>query len=162
MIRGIQDIGSWAAAFYDSTKDLARDMLGGVPVKSNLIKHEMPYALLGAFIQVVCSEGPVLLGITANNENCDSLARLMLGMAEDEPVEETDSFDALAEMINILSGLVKTRLSERLDHCEIGLPIFLNGRLRAAGRVAVLSHEITIASFDCELVILALSGSSKS
>jgi len=161
MIHGIKDIGSWAAAFYESTQDLARDMLGDVPVVSKLVKNEMPYALLGAFIQVVCSEGPVLLGITANNANCASLARLMLGMSPDDPIEETDTFDAMAEMINILSGLVKTKLSDRLDHYDIGLPIFLNGRLRAAGRVAVVSHEVSVASHDCELVILALSGSSK-
>jgi CheY-specific phosphatase CheX len=161
MIRGIKDIGSWADAFFAATQDLARDMLGGVPVVSRTIKHEMPYALLGAFIQVVCSEGPVLLGITANNAHCDGLARLMLGMAPDEPIQETDSFDAIAEMINILSGLVKTKLSDQLEYYDIGLPIFLSGRLRAAGRIGVVSHEISIAALDCELVIFALSGNCK-
>jgi len=158
MIRGIKDIGSWSGAFFEATQDLARDMLGGVPVVSKVIKHEMPYALLGAFIQVVCSEGPVLLGITANNTHCDGLARLMLGMAPDEPIQETDSFDAIAEMINIVSGLVKTKLKDQLEYYDIGLPIFLSGRLRAAGRITVVSHEVSIAALECELVIFALSG----
>lgn len=159
MIRGIKDIGSWSDAFFEATQDLARDMLGGVPVVSKVIKHEMPYALLGAFIQVVCSEGPVLLGITATNAHCDALARLMLGMSPEEVIAETDSFDAVAEMINILSGSVKTKLKDRLEYYDIGLPIFLNGRLRAAGRITVVSHEVAIAAHECELVIFALSGS---
>ena len=59
MIPGIKDIGSWSTALFDAVQDLAEDMLGGAKVVSKVQKQEMPFALLGAFIQVVSPEGPV-------------------------------------------------------------------------------------------------------
>lgn len=158
MIGGIKDIGSWSVAFLESVKDLAHDMLGGVPVVAKARKPEMPYALLGAFMQVVCTEGPVLLGITATNANCDGLARLMLGMSADEPIAELDSFDAIAEIINIVAGMMKTKLAGQVGNIDLGLPVFLSGRLRAIGRIAVETYEISVANYNCELVVFALSG----
>jgi CheY-specific phosphatase CheX len=158
MIRGIKDIGSWSDAILQAARDLARDMLGGVPVVSKELKFEMPFALLGAFVQVVSPEGPVLLGITASSTHCDGLARLLLGMSPNEPIEETDSYDAVAEIVNILAGSVATKLSADMGQIDIGLPVFLNGRLRAFGKIAVVSHEISIGACNCELVVFALSG----
>jgi len=158
VIPGIKDISSWSTALFDAVQDLAEDMLGGAKVVSKEQKQEMPDVLLGAFIQVVCAEGPVLLGLTGTPANCDGLARLMLGMALDEPIEELDSFDAIAEMINIIAGSLKTKLATTVGNIELGLPVFLSGRLRAIGRIAVESHQASIGGYDCEMIVFALSG----
>ena len=158
MIPGIKDINCWSAALFESVQDLALDMLGGATVVSKVQKKEMPPDLLGAFIQVVCSEGPVLLGLTGSTANCEGLARIMLGMEPDEPIAELDAFDAIAEMINIIAGLMKTKLASSVGNIDLGLPVFLSGRLRAIGRIAVDSHEASVGGFDCELIVFALSG----
>ncbi len=158
MIPGIKDIRSWSAALFESVQDLAEDMLGGATVAANAQKQEMPSALLGAFIQVVCSEGPVLLGLTGSTENCEGLARLMLGMDPTEPIAELDAFDAIAEIINIVAGSLKTKLAGTVGNIELGLPVFLSGKLRAIGRIAVETCEVSVGGFDCELIVFALSG----
>jgi CheY-specific phosphatase CheX len=158
VIPGIKDITSWSAALFESVEDLAEDMLGRAVVVSKAQKQEMPACLLGAFIQVVCAEGPVLLGLTSSTENCENLARLMLGMEPGEPIPELDAFDAIAEMINIIAGSLKTKLASPVGNIELGLPVFLSGKLRAIGRIAVQTHEISIGGFDCELLVFALSG----
>ena len=111
MTLGIKDVKSWTTAFYESVQELAEGFLGGAEVSVKEQKEEMPYALLGAFVQVVCSEGPVLLGITGSTASCNGLAKMMLGMEPEEDIAEADSFDAVGEIINIVAGAMKTNSS---------------------------------------------------
>lgn len=157
MTLGISDVRSWKNAFLEAIEELSVGFLGGAPVKPLNHKQEMPYALLGAFVQVVCSEGPVLLGITGSSESCHGLAKLMLGMDPTEPIDEIDANDAVGEMINIAAGAMKSKLAGQLGSIELGLPVFLSGRLRAVGHIAVESTEVTIGPFPCELLVFALT-----
>jgi CheY-specific phosphatase CheX len=158
MTLGIGDVRSWRNAFLESVQELAGGFLGGIDVAVTGTKQEMPYALLGAFVQVVCTEGPVLLGITGTSTSCHGLAKLMLSMSPDDPIEEVDANDAVGELINIAAGGVKTRLAQQLGNIELGLPVFLSGRLRAIGRIAVESIEVKIGPYPCELLVFALTG----
>ncbi|HEY5957521.1 MAG TPA: chemotaxis protein CheX [Polyangiaceae bacterium] len=158
MTLGIGNVGNWRNAFLESVQELSIGFLGGTEVIVTGEKQEMPYALLGAFVQVVCSEGPVLLGITGTSASCHGLAKLMLGMDLKEPIGEDDANDAVGELINITAGLIKTKLSNQLGNIELGLPVFLSGRLRAIGRIAVASTEVKIGPYPCELLVFALTG----
>jgi CheY-specific phosphatase CheX len=139
-------------------KELCDGFLSGVEIAELGHRHEMPDSLLGAFVQVVCPEGAVLLGITGTSEACDGIARRMLGMDPDEPIEESDANDAMGEIINIAAGTVKTKLSPQLGSIELGLPLFLSGRLRAVGHIAVELTEVRIGSREFSLIVFALTG----
>jgi hypothetical protein len=158
MTLGIKDVKAWRMAFFEAVQELADGFLGGAQVERLGQTQEMPYALLGAFVQVVCDEGPVLLGITGSSNSCMGLAKMMLGMSETDELEEPDAFDAVGEIINIAAGGMKTRLTGSLGKIEIGLPVFLSGRLRAVGHIAVESTEVRIGPYEFELLVFALTG----
>jgi CheY-specific phosphatase CheX len=158
MTLGIRDVTTWNRAFFESVVELADGFLGGASVEIRAQKQEMPYALLGAFVQMVCPEGPVLLGITGSSKACHGLAKLMLGLEPEDEINEDDANDAVGEMINIAAGGMKSRLSGQLGNIELGLPVFLSGRLRAVGNIAVESTEVSIGSHSCELLVFALTG----
>jgi CheY-specific phosphatase CheX len=158
MTLGISDVVSWKKAFFESMQELSDGFLGGVTITEVGHKQEMPDSLLGAFVQVVCPEGAVLLGITGSTESCDGIAKLMLGMDSDDEIEESDANDAMGEIINIAAGTVKTKLSAQLGSIELGLPLFLSGRLRAVGHIAVELTEVRIDSYDFSLIVFALTG----
>jgi len=158
MTLGIKDVGTWRTAFFEAVQELSDGFLGGAVVARVGQTQEMPYALLGAFVQVVCDEGPVLLGITGSSKACNGLAKLMLGMNDDDDIDEVDAYDAVGEIINIAAGGVKTRLTGTLGKIELGLPVFLSGRLRAVGHIAVESTQVKIGEHQCELLVFALTG----
>jgi CheY-specific phosphatase CheX len=158
MTLGIRDVGGWTEAFFESVQEVAESLLGGAKLVLKERKQEMPYALLGAFVQVVCPTGPVLLGITSSSNSCYGLARLMLGMQPDEEVLESDAFDAVGEIMNVVVGAMKTKLAGEIGNIELGLPVFLSGRLRAVGHIAVESTEVTIGQYPCELLVFTLTG----
>jgi CheY-specific phosphatase CheX len=64
----------------------------------------------------------------------------------------------MGEIINIAAGTVKTKLSAQLGSIELGLPLFLSGRLRAVGHIAVELTEVRIDSYDFSLIVFALTG----
>jgi CheY-specific phosphatase CheX len=118
----------------------------------------MPDPLLGSFIQVVCVEGPVLLGITGTETTCDHLAKLMLGMEPDEELPESEAFDAVGEIMNIVAGSMKTKLADSVGLLELGLPVFLSGQLHAVGNIVVQNIEVTVGSDPCNLLVFAITG----
>jgi hypothetical protein len=158
MTLGISDVASWKTAFFESMQELSDGFLGGVPISMVGHKQEMPDSLLGAFVQVVCPEGAVLLGITGSSEACDGIAKLMLSMDPEDPIDESDANDAMGEIINIAAGTVKTKLRAQLGSIELGLPLFLSGRLRAVGHIAVELTEVKIGPYDFALIVFALTG----
>ncbi|MGC4069146.1 MAG: chemotaxis protein CheX [Polyangiaceae bacterium] len=158
MTLGISDVASWRRTFVESVQELSSSFLCGVPVAEVGHKQQMPDDLLGAFVQVVCPEGAVLLGITGTSESCAGLAKLMLGMDPEDEISEDDSNDAMGEIINIAAGTLKTKLSSQVGNIELGLPLFLSGRLRAVGHIAVELTEVEIGPHACALIVFALTG----
>lgn len=158
MTLGVKDVAVWRHAFVESIQELSEGFLGGVTVSEIGSRQEMPDSLLGAFVQVVSKEGAVLLGIIGSSESCDGLARLMLGMAPEDEIAEGDANDAMGEIINIAAGAIKTKLATRVGSIELGLPLFLSGRLRAVGHIAVEVAEVVIGDYNCELIVFALTG----
>ena len=158
MTLGIKDVKIWKSAFIESVQELGATFLGGAEVVVLDHKQAMPEDLLGSFVQIVCPEGPVLLGITGPEGSCLSLAKLMLGMAPEDELAEADAFDAMGELINIAAGGIKMRLAAKLGSIELGLPMFLSGRLRAVGHIEVELTEVTIGGNHCALMVFALTG----
>lgn len=44
---------------------------------------------------------------------------------------------------------------------EVGLPLFLSGRLRAVGNIAIDLTEVTIGPYRCALMVFALTGKKR-
>lgn len=162
MTLGIRDVQSWREAFFESVAQLSERCLDGAVVTETGHSQEMPEELLGAFVQVVSCEGAVLLGITGPAESCNGLAKLMLAMAPEDDIDERDANDAMGEMANIAAGATKSKLASSIDNIEVGLPLFLSGRLRAVGNIAIDLTEVTIGPYPCALMVFALTGKQRS
>jgi len=158
MTLGVKDVAKWRQAFVEAVQELSETCFGGVPVTERGYRNKMPDSLLGAFVQVVSKEGAVLVGLIASSEACDGLARLMLQMEPEDEIAENDANDAMGEIINIAAGGIKTKLSAEIGAIELGLPLFLSGRLHAVGNIAVEVAEMSIGHFPCELIVFALTG----
>ncbi len=158
MTLGIKDVKSWTVAFAEAVNELSTTFLAGAEVVTLDHSQAMPEDLLGAFVQLVCPEGPVLLGLIGTQESCAGLAKLLLGMPPEEELGEADANDAMGELINIAAGGVKLRLAEKLGSIELGLPMFLSGRLRAVGHIEVELTRLTIGGYPCALLVFALTG----
>lgn len=154
----IKDVGTWSEAFKDSAQELAETFLGGAELVIEREETVLPIRIAGAFLQVVSPVGPVLLGVTGGPESCDGLARLLLGMAPEDPIDQVDMTDAMGEIINIAAGGIKNRLTPTLGEIELGLPLFLMGALRAIGHIEVSTTHIVLGGHACALVVLGLSG----
>jgi hypothetical protein len=54
--------------------------------------------------------------------------------------------------------VANAKLASSMGNIELGLPVFLSGKLRAIGRIAVETCKASVGGFDCELIVFALSG----
>lgn len=112
--------------FIDGVKELLETMLGGTAEVSAMgsVKRSDPpealTALIGLSGQV---KGAVALGFPESTAM--EMARRMLGM--DEVADMVD--DAMAEMVNIVAGSAKAKLSERIggEPIQLSLPTMIRG-----------------------------------
>ncbi|HEY8945162.1 MAG TPA: chemotaxis protein CheX, partial [Polyangiaceae bacterium] len=72
-------------------------------------------------------EIPMQMGLFADERGCQRLAKALLGMDEnDEDLPAADLGDAVSEVLNMLAGSVKRRISDHAD-VKLGLPVFVRG-----------------------------------
>jgi hypothetical protein len=82
----------------------------------------------GAYVGLVAQEEPIQVGLLADERGCQTLAKSLLGVdPAEEDLAEPDVSDAMCELINIVAGGLKRRVTPRLS-VTMGLPIFVAGR----------------------------------
>jgi len=55
--------------------------------------------------------------------------------------------------MNIIAGRVKSRASERDDSIQLGLPMFVEGRVQETGSMERQAAEIQLGPVDCTLLV---------
>jgi len=120
------DHSACVAALSESLAEVAATVLGGLGVDT-LSEQAGPAPPHGAFLAIVAQGEPIQLGLLADAGGCQRLAKTLLGMEpDDEELPTSDVSDAMCEIINIVAGGVKRRVSARLG-VTLGLPIFVAG-----------------------------------
>ncbi len=145
-------------ALAGAMEETAEAFLGGLRVKTIALSTTLPPEFGGSFIQLVSPKSPVLIGLIGPDNTCYALGRQMLGMEPSEDLTESDMTDAMGEIINVAAGGLKTRLPPEVGSVELGLPLFLNGSLRASGNVAAEVATAQIGSHFCAFLVLSLGG----
>lgn len=85
----------------------------------------LPGDLCGVYIPLMTDGDSVQLGLLGRREVCAQLARSLLGMAPDEPLDDDSTvFDAVGEVTNMVAGGVKVRAAEQVN-VKLGLPLAL-------------------------------------
>ena len=107
----------------------------------------------GAYISILSEGASMHLGITATSEGCRTLARSLLGLHSTKDVTDQETGDAVSELMNIIAGKVKSRVSERDHTLRLGLPMFIQGRIQETGSMERQASEIQVGPVTCQLLV---------
>lgn len=108
----------------------------------------------GAYLSLVTQDQPLQVGLLAEPAGCQALAKALLGMEPaDENLPPGDVSDAMCEIINIVAGGLKRRVSERLP-ITLGLPMFVAGHPLPNQQQELSSRSLLIADVVVTLVLL--------
>ncbi len=140
-------------ALAESAGELTATVLGGMPFQA-LSLTETFGAGHGAYLGLVAQEEPIQVGILVDGPGCQALAKALLGMEPgDEDLPPSDVSDAMCEIINIIAGGLKRRVSERMP-VTMGLPIFVSGHPLPNQQQVVLARMLKIGEITANVLLL--------
>ncbi|CAM3030551.1 chemotaxis protein CheX [Legionella worsleiensis] len=123
----------WVSVIAESANDYAAQALFAdqmpVLMNKNDTSANNPTLLSGSFLMLTANEGQIELGFLANEPVLMDLARIILSVSpEDTVISQLDMMDAINEMINVISGGVKSRVNHQIPGgILLGIPYFLDG-----------------------------------
>lgn len=154
----LESASDWMKGLVGAMSETAEMFLDGTRMKVIALSTELPPEFSGAFLQMVAPDDPVLIGLIGPDISCYTLSKVLLGMEPNDDLAESDMNDAMGELINVAAGGLKSRMGERGPTLQLGLPLFLNGRLRTGGNIGVEVITAQIGANFCALIVMSLSG----
>jgi Chemotaxis phosphatase CheX len=140
-------------ALTESASELTSTVLGGLPFEALGSCTDFG-AGNGAYLGLVAQEEPIQVGILVDGTGCQLLSKALLGMEPaDEDLPPSDVSDAMCEIINILAGGLKRRVSEQM-RVTMGLPIFVSGHPLPNQQQAVLARSLKIGDVSASVLLL--------
>jgi hypothetical protein len=140
-------------ALTESASELTATVLGGLPFEALGQPKEFG-AGHGAYLGLVAQDEPIQVGILVDGTGCQLLSKSLLGMEPtDEDLPQADVSDAMCEIINIIAGGLKRRVSERMP-VTMGLPIFVSGHPLPNQQQSVTARSLKMGDvFACVLLL---------
>lgn len=147
------DQKAWIRAIDDALAMIARDTLGLDGTRMAESQSTSPAkGIRGAYISLVDGEVSVLIGLRSSGEDCERLTRYMMAMEDDEPVEDEDVTGVVAEIVNIVAGVVKSSIGEA--ELRLGIPMVVSGRVTPANQQEVAFYVVEIGEAKLEVLLL--------
>jgi hypothetical protein len=140
-------------ALTASASEVSSTVLGGLSFESS--GADCPVAAgHGAYLGLVAQEEPIQVGLLCEPAGCQLLAKALLGMdAADEDLPAADVGDAMCEIINIVAGGLKRRVSGQLA-ITLGLPIFVAGHPLPNQQQEISARQLKIGEVPVSLLVL--------
>ena len=140
-------------ALTESTSELTATVLGGWPFAALGEVAEFG-AGHGAYLGLVAQDEPIQVGILVDGAGCQLLSKSLLGMDPgDEDLPPADVSDAMCEIVNIIAGGLKRRVSDRMA-VTMGLPIFVSGHPLPNQQQAVLARTLKLGDVSACVLLL--------
>lgn len=111
----------------------------------------------GALVPIVSAMEPVQIGLFSSEDGCAAVARALLGSSPTDPLSRADMIDAVSEIVNMLAGNVKARVSRYASHAALGLPTFVHGPVEAPSQQVVDALTIKVGTTAAQVVIVRSS-----
>jgi CheY-specific phosphatase CheX len=121
-------VDAWLVAAEESFGEVAATALARGDVAAVGRSATAPPGLGGAYIQLLSEREVVLVGLCADDAALRHISGALLSLAAGE-LGHADVTDAVGEIVNMLAGGVKRRLSAACPGLQLGLPIFIQGHL---------------------------------
>jgi CheY-specific phosphatase CheX len=81
------------------------------------------------------------------------MARSLLGLHPTQDLNDQETGDAVSELMNIIAGKVKSRISERDRTLQLGLPMFVQGRIQETGSMERQAADLEVGPVTCHLLV---------
>jgi CheY-specific phosphatase CheX len=115
-------------------------------------------SMIGAHIPMIGGGQAFDLALVSSADGCLALSRAILCAGPAAPLKDTEVADAVGEIVNMLAGAVKRRLSGQRADLELGLPIFLHGYIQPSDRLAVLALPTQFQTIETMVLIAGQRG----
>ncbi|KJF17950.1 chemotaxis protein CheX [Acidithrix ferrooxidans] len=146
-------VSTWLHAMVNSAEELATSTLGleGITVINEALPKERDFP--GSYVAIVGDSYNFEYGIAGSWDSCAVLARALLFMEPEEELSEDDLADAVNEVINIVAGGIKRRMSEIDTGLKLGLPAFFNGTLHPTSHQEAAASKVDLAGAEVYLMV---------
>lgn len=147
-------IEQWIEALTQGMQELANSTLGyeDFTCLQWAPGNSIPANFCGSYMALLAETVSVQIGIAASNEHCQILAKRMLGMEPDEELPESDTADAIGEMVNIIAGTVKSVMAGYGYKLRLGLPMYVHGRVDVPKQVESAHVEVKMDAMPINLI----------
>ena len=140
-------------ALAESASELAATALGGLPFEALGDTADFGGGH-GAYLGLVAQDEPIQVGILVEGVGCQLLSKSLLGMEPgDEDLSPPDVSDAMCEIINMIAGGLKRRVSERMT-VTMGLPIFVSGHPLPNQQQTVVARSLKLGDVSACVLLL--------
>jgi CheY-specific phosphatase CheX len=147
-------LGTWLADLEAAFAEVATSALGFGSAEVVGHRDRAP-AMHAALLGLMGPAGAVQIGVAASPDGCQALARGLMGMGPaDAPLPDNEVADAVCEIINIVAGGFKTRLRDRANPLQMGLPVFIHGAVQATDLVAVRVADVQAGPVAAALLLV--------
>ncbi|NTV51969.1 MAG: chemotaxis protein CheX [Candidatus Firestonebacteria bacterium] len=108
----------------------------------------------GAYLPLHCDDEEIIVGLVADAETSQALAKHFIQAEESETLSPEDMADSVKEIINVAAGLLKTETAKQNRPLKLGLPFFLEGKLKPIGSQEIAGSDIVIGGYHVRLQVL--------
>jgi CheY-specific phosphatase CheX len=113
----------------------------------------------GAYIALIGDEENFEVGVTSTDAGCRVVVAALLGMEPEDELTDGDIADALGEIVNMLGGGIKSRMSGDGPHLKLGLPMFVGGPVYQSAHQVKIVVPMRMGPIGAQLVVLSKRGS---
>ena len=148
----LSTIDDWISCLKDVASDYASHHLR-FDESPTTIQAEPETARAAVYVTVLGDGMSIHLGLAATPEGCRALACALLGIRRRQVISKADIVDGMSEILNILAGKVKSRMSARDGSLKLGLPIFFEGEVGVGANIERAAAAVTLGPVPCELLV---------
>ncbi|MBU0753959.1 MAG: chemotaxis protein CheX [Planctomycetes bacterium] len=154
------DSRGWLDSMHDAVKEMAVTMLG---VREDSIRIEKDNEAAAAalfeestYFTTISLDEDLQVRIVSDIEGCLCLSGALMGLTpkDAEVLSPSQIADAMGELVNIVAGILKTRLADHLSSVNLGLPNFLKGRVRPTADQEICAMMVGFNEVKFQVVIL--------
>jgi CheY-specific phosphatase CheX len=119
------------------------------------IVHTFPNNdIAGAYMPLIGDDDAVLIGLLSDTAGLESIARAFLQLPVEETLDWSMTVDSIKEVLNVLSGMVKTQLFKQKTNFKINLPFFVDGYIEVTDKQEAAAALIEMGNAQTYLVII--------
>jgi hypothetical protein len=154
-----QEVGKdWTRSMIECAALLAETTLNlPFEVEEEESLQPVPKEGYGAYVALVSEAVRAEVGITADDDACQSLGKALF--ASDDPLPESDVVDSIGELANIFAGALQGGMAHRYPGLSLGLPLVVRGQLRATEEQATARIAVRFGEVRAWLLVLRPRGS---